>query len=344
MAIRTQPVKSVFSRMPRLVRELSAQLGKDVRLVITGEATEIDKTVVEQLADPLTHLLRNALDHGVETPEARAQAGKPRQATVHLGAEQRGGRILIEISDDGRGIDRARVLARAKERGLVTADATLTESEIDELIFVPGFSTAAAVSSVSGRGVGMDVVRRNIQSLGGRITVESRLGEGSRFVLALPLTLAVMDGLVVSVGREAYILPIVAIVESLRPRREDIHAVVGRGEVLAIRGAYIPLLPLHARFGVADAETDPARGIVVIVDTDSAGRIGLLVDDLVGQQQVVVKSIEANYGHIPGIGGATILGSGRVALILDVAGLAAAAGARPCRARAMAAAQPATLN
>lgn len=344
MAIRTQPVKSVFSRMPRLVRELSAQLGKEVRLVITGEATEIDKTVVEQLADPLTHLLRNALDHGVEPPEARVEAGKPRQATVHLGAEQRGGRILIEISDDGRGIDRARVLARAKERGLVAADATPTEAEIDELIFVPGFSTAAAVSSVSGRGVGMDVVRRNIQSLGGRITVESRLGEGSRFVLALPLTLAVMDGLVVSVGREAYILPIVAIVESLRPRREDIHAVVGRGDVLAIRGAYIPLLPLHARFGVANAETDPARGIVVIVETDSAGRIGLLVDDLVGQQQVVVKSMEANYGHIPGIGGATILGSGRVALILDVAGLAADAGARPGRTRSMAAARPATLN
>ena len=344
MAIRTQPVKSVFSRMPRLVRELSAQLGKEVRLVITGEATEIDKTVVEQLADPLTHLLRNALDHGVEPPDARTEAGKPRQATVHLGAEQRGGRILIEISDDGRGIDRARVLARAKERGLVAADATPTEAEIDELIFLPGFSTAATVSSVSGRGVGMDVVRRNIQSLGGRITVESRLGEGSRFVLALPLTLAVMDGLVVSVGREAYILPIVAIVESLRPRREDIHAVVGRGDVLAIRGAYIPLLPLHARFGVAEAETDPSRGIVVIVETDSAGRIGLLVDDLVGQQQVVVKSMEANYGHIPGIGGATILGSGRVALILDVAGLAADAGPRPGRARAMAAAQPATLN
>jgi two-component system chemotaxis sensor kinase CheA len=325
MAIRTQPVKSVFSRMPRLVRELSSQLGKDVRLVVTGEATEVDKTVIEQLADPLTHLLRNALDHGIETPSERIAAGKPAQGTVHLSAEQRSGRILIEISDDGRGIDRARVLARARERGLVAPEATPSEAEIDELIFLPSFSTAATVSAVSGRGVGMDVVRRNIQALGGRISVDSRFGEGSRFVLSLPLTLAVMDGLVVSVGREAYILPIASIVESLRPRPQDIHAVVGRGQVLAIRGAYVPLLPLHHRFAVTGAEPDPARGIVVIVETDNAGRLGLLVDDLVGQQQVVVKSLEANYGAVPGIGGATILGNGRVALILDVPGLAAGA-------------------
>ena len=323
MAIRTQPVKSVFARMPRLVRELSAQLGKDVRLVITGEATEIDKTVVEQLADPLTHLLRNALDHGIETPDAREAAGKPRQGTVHLGAEQRSGRIVIELSDDGRGIDRARVLARARERGLVAADAALSEAEIDELIFLPSFSTAATVSAVSGRGVGMDVVRRNIQALGGRITLESRFGQGSRFVLSLPLTLAVLDGLVVAVGSEAYIVPISAIVESLRPHVEDIHAVPGRGNVLALRGAYIPLLPLHARFGVPGAVTDPSCGIVVIVETDHAGRLGLMVDELVGQQQVVVKSIEANYGQIGGVGGATILGDGRVALILDIPGLGA---------------------
>ncbi|NKC31266.1 chemotaxis protein CheA [Falsiroseomonas selenitidurans] len=329
MAIRTQPVKSVFARMPRLVRDLSAQLGKEVRLVVTGEATEIDKTVVEQLADPLTHLLRNALDHGIEAPEQRVAAGKPRQGTVHLSAEQRGGRILIELTDDGRGIDRARVLARARERGLVAAEAELTDSEVDELIFQPGFSTAAAISDISGRGVGMDVVRRSIQALGGRITVDSRLGSGSRFVLSLPLTLAVLDGLVVAVGREAYIVPIAAIAESLRPRREDIHAVVGRGEVLAIRGAYVPLLPLHRHFAVPDAQPDPARGIVVIVETDHAGRMGLLVDDLVGQQQVVVKSLEANYGPIDGIGGATILGDGRVALILDIAGLGPAATTRP---------------
>ena len=327
MAIRTQPVRSVFSRMPRLVRELSGQLGKDVRLVITGEATEIDKTVVERLADPLTHLLRNALDHGIEPPADRLAAGKPAQGTILLGAEQRGGRIVIEVSDDGRGIDRARVLARARERGLVAPDAVLGEGEIDELIFRPSFSTAAAVSAVSGRGVGMDVVRRDIQALGGRVAVESRQGAGSRFLLSLPLTLAVLDGLVVAVGRQAYILPIAVIVESLRPRPEDIHAVVGHGRVLAIRGAYIPLLPLHERFGVPDAERDPSRGIVVIVETEKDGRLGLLVDDLVGQQQVVVKSLETNYGPVPGIGGATILGDGRVALILDIPGLDP--GARP---------------
>ena len=321
MAIRTQPVRSVFARMPRLVRELSATLGKEARLVITGEGTEIDKTVIEQLADPLTHLLRNALDHGVETPDQRQAAGKPRQGTIHLGAEQRSGRIVIEISDDGRGIDRARVLERAKERGIVPADAVLTEAEIDDLIFLPSFSTAATISSVSGRGVGMDVVRSNIQALGGRIAVESRFGHGTRFVLSLPLTLAVLDGLVVSVGREAYIVPIASIVESMRPERRSIHQVVGRGDVIDVRGDYVPLLPLHRHFGATQAECDPTRGIVVIVETDSVGRVGVLVDELIGQQQVVVKSLEANYGQVEGIGGATILGDGRVALILDVAGL-----------------------
>ena len=329
MAIRTQPVRSVFARMPRLVRELSAQLGKEVRLVITGEATEIDKTVVEQLADPLTHLLRNALDHGVEPPEVREAAGKPRQGTVHLSAEQRSGRIVIELSDDGRGIDRARVLARARERGLIAPDAVLSDAETDELIFLPSFSTAAVVSAVSGRGVGMDVVRRNIQALGGRITVESRFGAGSRFLLSLPLTLAVLDGLVVSVGAEAFILPISAIVESLRPPASDILALPGRGAVLSIRGGYVPLLPLHERLGIPDAVTDASRAIVVIVETDNAGRLGLVVDDLVGQQQVVVKSLEANYGPIDGIGGATILGDGRVALILDIPGLATSARPAP---------------
>lgn len=336
MAIRTQPVRSVFARMPRLVRELSAQLGKEARLVVTGEATEIDKTVVEQLADPLTHLLRNALDHGIEPPEARVAAGKPRQGTIHLSAEQRSGRIVIELSDDGRGIDRAKVVARAKERGLIPADAALSDAEAEGLIFLPGFSTAETVSAVSGRGVGMDVVRRNIQALGGRVTVESRPGGGSRFLLSLPLTLAVLDGLVVTVGTEAYILPIAAIVESLRPARDDIHSLPGRGEVLAMRGAYVPLLPLHRRFAVPGAVTDPARGIVVIVETDHAGRLGLVVDDLVGQQQVVVKSLEANYGEVEGVGGATILGDGRVALILDIAGLAAGGPSVP----AVVAAQP----
>ena len=322
MAIRTQPVRTVFSRMPRLVRELSDKLGKDVRLVVTGEGTEIDKTVVEQLADPLTHLLRNSLDHGIEPPAVREAAGKPRQGVIHLGAEQRSSRIVIEISDDGRGIDRARGLERARERGLMAADAVLSEAETDALIFLPSFSTAATVSDISGRGVGMDVVRSNIHALGGRITVESRQGKGTRFLLSLPLTLAVLDGLVVAVGPEAYILPIAAIVESLRPARRSIHQVVDHGQVLELRGDYVPLRALHRHFGVPGAEPDPTRGIVVVVETDGAGRLGLLVDELVGQQQVGVKSLEANYGHVEGVGGATILGDGRVALILDVAGLA----------------------
>lgn len=321
MAIRAQPVKSVFSRMPRLVREVSAHLGKDVRLVISGEATEIDKTVIEQLADPLTHLLRNALDHGVESPEQRLAHGKPRQGTILLSAEHRGGRIVIEVADDGQGIPRPKVLEKARDRGLVARDATLTDEEIDHLIFLPGFSTAEKVSDVSGRGVGLDVVKRNIQALGGRIAVDSRDGGGSRFQLSLPLTLAILDGMAVAVGAESYIVPLTNIMESLRPKPESIHPVTGQGDVLAIRGEYVPLVYLHRRFQVPNAVTDPCKGIVVIVESEGANRIGLVVDDLLGQQQVVVKSLEANYGPVDGIGGATVLGDGRVALILDVSRL-----------------------
>ena len=318
MAIRAQPVRSVFSRMPRLVRELSAQLGKDVHLAVSGEGTEIDKTVIEQLADPLTHLLRNALDHGIEPPDEREELGKPRQGTIHLSAAHRSGRIVIEVADDGQGIARAKVLARARSRGLIAADATPSEEDIDNLIFLPGFSTVEVVSDISGRGVGMDVVKRNIQALGGRVAVESRPGTGSRFVLSLPLTLAILDGMAVAVGREIYIIPLTNIMESLRPKREHIHPVVGRSDVLAIRGEYVPLVYLHRRLLVPNAVTDPCRGIVVIVESEGAGKIGLVVDELLGQQQVVVKSLEANYGPVDGVGGATILGDGRVALILDV--------------------------
>lgn len=317
MAMRAQPVKSVFARMPRLVREVAGQLAKDVRLVVTGEGTEIDKTVIEQLADPLTHLLRNALDHGIEMPDDREAAGKPRQGTIHLGAGHRSGRIVIEISDDGHGINRAKVLAKAESRGLVPPNAGLSDEEIDNLIFLPGFSTADSVSAISGRGVGMDVVKRNMQALGGRITVESEFGKGSRFVLSLPLTLAVLDGMVVAVGPETYIVPLTHIMESLRPQPSDIHPVIGRADVLAIRGEYIPLVYLYRHFSVEGAVTDPCRGIVVIVESEGEGRFGLVVDELVGQQQVVVKSLEANYDPVDGISGATILGSGRVALILD---------------------------
>ena len=323
MAIRTQPVKTVFGRMPRLVRELASQLGKDVRLEVSGEATEIDKTVVEQLVDPLTHLLRNALDHGLESSDERVAAGKTAQGLIRLSAEQRGGRIIIELSDDGRGINRAKVLERARDRGLIEPDAALSDAEIDELIFKPGFSTASLVSAVSGRGVGMDVVRRNITSLGGRVSITSRDGEGSRFSLSLPLTLAVMDGLVVSVGAEIYVVPLTAIVESLRPHAKNINTIYGGGQVLSARGQFIPLLCLAQRFGVKNALTDASRGIVVIVETDNSDRLAIMVDDLVGQQQIVVKNLEENYDHIPGVAGATILGDGRVALILDVVSLAA---------------------
>lgn len=321
MAIRAQPVKSVFARMPRIVRDLAATLGKEVRIVTDGEMTEIDKTVIEQLNDPLTHMIRNALDHGIEDPEARVAVGKARQGTIHLSAAQRGGRIVIEVSDDGRGLNREKVLAKARDRGLVAAGATLTDEEIDNLIFLPAFSTADVVSNVSGRGVGMDVVKRNVQSLGGRINVQSKFGAGSRFTLSLPLTLAVVDGMVVSVGKETFIIPLTAIIESLRPLAADIHPVIGRGDVLALRGEYLPLTHLHKCFSINDAITDPCRGIVIVVQSESAGRIGVLVDELLGQQQVVVKSLEANYDPVDGISGATILGNGRVALILDIASL-----------------------
>lgn len=321
MAIRAQPVKSVFARMPRIVRDLSATLGKEVRIVTAGEMTEIDKTVIEQLNDPLTHMIRNALDHGIEGPDARVAAGKPRQGTIHLSAAQRGGRIVIEVADDGRGLNREKVLAKARDRGLVAPGATLSDEEIDNLIFLPAFSTADVVSNVSGRGVGMDVVKRNVQSLGGRINVQSKFGAGSRFTLSLPLTLAVVDGMVVSVGKETFIIPLTAIIESLRPLAADIHPVVGRGDVLALRGEYLPLTRLHKCFSIGDAITDPCCGIVIIVQSESAGPIGVLVDELLGQQQVVVKSLEANYDPVDGISGATILGNGRVALILDIAGL-----------------------
>lgn len=343
MAIRAQPVKSVFVRMPRLVRELATSLGKEVRLLTSGETTEIDKTVIEQLTDPLTHMIRNAIDHGIESPDERVRRGKPPEGTIYLSAEHRSGRIVIEIADDGRGLNRERVLAKARERELVPADAALSEEEIDNLIFLPGFSTAEQVSNVSGRGVGMDVVKRNIQALGGRITIESKAGAGSRFLLSLPLTLAVLDGMVVAVGRETYIIPLTNIMESLRPKPADIHPVVGKGAVLSIRGEYVPLVYPSRIFKVPDTIADPCAGTVVIVENEGEGRIGLVVDELLGQQQVVIKSLESNFRSVEGISGATILGNGRVALILDVARLRNVDRPRPTR-RAEAAGDTAALS
>ena len=321
MSIRAQPVSSVFSRMPRLVRELAGETGKEVQLVTAGENTEVDKTVVENLVDPLTHMIRNSIDHGLETPDEREAAGKPRQGTVHLSAQHRSGRIVIEVSDDGKGINRARVLAKAMEKGLVLPGASLSDEEIDNLIFVPGFSTADKVSNISGRGVGMDVVRRNITSLGGRIGVYSTPGEGSRFVLSLPLTLAVLDGMVISVGEDRFVLPLTNIVESLRPKADDLHGLVGQCDVMMARGEYIRLVYLHRLFGIARAAEDPTRALVVLVETEDGSRLGLVVDEVLGQQQVVIKSLEANFRRLDGVAAATILGDGRVALILDVAGL-----------------------
>lgn len=321
MSIRMQPVKSVFSRMPRIVRDVSKKLDKKVRLVTVGEDTEVDKTVIEELADPLTHMIRNSLDHGLETPEERRESGKAEEGTIRLSAEHRGGRIIIEITDDGRGINREKVLELAKEKGVVTQDAQLTDHEIDNLIFAPGFSTADEVTDLSGRGVGMDVVRRNIQSLGGRVSVESFPGKGTRFKLTLPLTLAVLDGMIVGVADQKYVVPINSIIETVRPPKEDVEMLVGGGSVIRIRGDYIKVLPISMVFGLEGGEQDPSKGLVVLAETEGGRAVGLLVDALAGQQQVVIKSLETNFKAVEGIASATILGDGSVCFILDIDGL-----------------------
>ncbi|PKR89528.1 chemotaxis protein CheA [Pleomorphomonas diazotrophica] len=318
MAIRMQPVKSVFSRMPRLVRDVGHKTGKDVRLEMAGEQTEVDKTVVEELADPLTHMIRNAVDHGIEDAAERLAAGKPAEGVIRLSAQHAGSNILIHVEDDGAGLDRDRLFAKAVEKGIVPAGAKLTGEEIDELIFAPGFSTAAAVTDVSGRGVGMDVVRRNVQALGGRVQVMSTPGKGTRFTLVIPLTLAVLDGMVVAVGWEKYILPLTSIVESFRPGRGQIRVIPGGGEVVSIRGEFVRLIHLARVFGVTEAVADPCQGLVVLIELANGGKLGVVVDELIGQQQVVIKSLQDNYDPVPGISGATILGNGRVALIVDI--------------------------
>ncbi|WP_341020331.1 chemotaxis protein CheA [Brevundimonas diminuta] len=324
MAIRAQPVKSVFQRMPRLVREAAEATGKKVKLVTSGEDTEVDKTVVERLAEPITHMLRNAIDHGLESPADRLAAGKPEEGTVRLAALHRSGRIVIEISDDGKGINRPRVKGIAVERGLIAEDAVLTDDEIDNLIFLPGFSTATEVSDLSGRGVGMDVVRRSIQSLGGRISITSNPGKGSTFTLSLPLTLAVLDGMVVGAADQTLVAPLAAIVESLTPNEGDIHYVGGVDPVLRFREAFVPLVDVGLVMGFRDAPTELKGGVVMIVETESRQRAALLVDAIHGQRQVVIKSLETHYRHVEGVAAATILGDGRVALILDIDALVTA--------------------
>jgi two-component system chemotaxis sensor kinase CheA len=318
MAIRAQPVRPIFQRMSRLVREVADMTGKSVRLVTEGENCEVDKTVIERLADPLTHMIRNAIDHGLEKPEDRISAGKPEQGVVRMTAAHRSGRVIIEVSDDGAGINRARVRDIALRKGLIEETATLSDSEIDDLIFHPGFSTADSISDVSGRGVGMDVVKRSIQALGGRISIASKPGAGTVFTLSLPLTLAVLDGMVVTVAGQTLVVPLTAIVETLQPKPQDVHGLGQNSQVIAIRGTFVPLIDIGRALAFREEEADPLNSVAIMVETENRSQSALLVDGIVGQQQVVIKSLETNYGHAFGVAAATILGDGRVAVILDV--------------------------
>jgi two-component system, chemotaxis family, sensor kinase CheA len=320
MRVRMLPVGSVFSRFPRLVRDLSNRLGKQIRLQITGEQTELDKTVLEKIGDPLVHLVRNSVDHGIESPEDRARAGKPAEGTVHLNAFHKGGSINIVISDDGKGLDKARLLEKARSKGLVDPNAVLSDEQIYDLIFLPGFSTAAQTTDVSGRGVGMDVVRRNIKELGGNVELRTELGKGTTTTITLPLTLAIVDGQSVAVGSETYIVPLVTIVESLQVKSGAASHIFSHGEVFSFRGDYLPIIRLHEVFGVEPRSRALGDGLIMVVEGDGK-RAGIFIDGLLGQQQVVIKSMEANYARIEGVGGATILGEGAVALILDIPGL-----------------------
>ncbi|MEC9433717.1 MAG: chemotaxis protein CheA [Pseudomonadota bacterium] len=324
MAIRAQPVKSVFSRMPRVVRDLADKLGKEARLVLAGEHTEVDTTVIEELAEPLTHMLRNSMDHGLELPDERVAAGKPRTGTIKLMAEHRGERVIIIIEDDGRGINRERVVEKAVENGLISPDDNLPPEEIDQLIFHPGFSTAKEISSVSGRGVGMDVVKKKIQALGGRCHLRSDPGKGTRFQITLPLTLAVLDGMTICVGDERFILPLSSVVEALRIDGERVEMLPDRSQVLARRGQYLRLISLRNALGIDLG--DKREEMAIVVDTETNGHVALLVDELIGQRQVVLKSLEANFKRVEGVSGATILGDGRVALILDIPSLVSMGG------------------
>lgn len=316
MSIRMLPVSSVFSRFPRLVRDLAGQLGKQIELRTFGEATELDRGVIEKITDPLTHLIRNSVDHGIEMPDQRVENGKSAKGILTLSAFHQGGSVIIQIKDDGAGLNRDRILNKARERGLSVTENP-TDQEVWALIFAPGFSTADVVSDVSGRGVGMDVVRRNIESLGGRVDIASETGLGTTITIRLPLTLAIMDGMSIGVGDQLYIVPMTAIIESLRPAASDIKFIAGQGRLVFVRGEYLPMIALYEVFGLKPVQKNPEDGILVIVDTE-LGRAALFVDELLGQRQVVIKSLESNYRKVPGISAATIMGDGSVSMILDV--------------------------
>lgn len=319
MSIRMMPMDYVFSRFPRMVRDLASKLGKKVEFVTHGAATELDKGLIERIIDPLTHLVRNSIDHGIEIPAVRMAAGKSETGRLSLSAGHQGGNIVIEVSDDGGGLNRKKILGKARQQGLQVSDA-MSDSDVWQLIFAPGFSTAEIVTDVSGRGVGMDVVKRNITAMGGSVEIRSGKGFGTTMSISLPLTLAILDGMSIKVGDEIYILPLGYVVESLQPAPVDVKDISGQGRVVKVRGEYLPLIPLYQIFGVEPCFTCPSEGIVVILESDGK-KAALFVDDLVGQQQVVVKNLESNYRKVAGISGATILGDGGVSLIIDVAAL-----------------------
>jgi two-component system, chemotaxis family, sensor kinase CheA len=324
MQIRMLPISFAFNRFPRLVHDLSRKLGKSVEIKLSGENTELDKTVLEKISDPLVHLVRNSLDHGLETPEQRAAAGKPPGGTIELAAFHEGGSIIIEVKDDGAGLNRHRILEKARERRLIGEDQELTDEQIDNLIFMPGFSTAERISDVSGRGVGMDVVRQNINDLGGHVQIFSRTGLGSTVRIRLPLTLAILDGQLVRVGREIYIISLLAIVETVQVTRDRLSNVLGGAEVFRLREEYLPVIKLAELFDIEPDSNDVEDGLLVVVEADNK-RVCVLVDDLLAQQQVVIKSLESNFKPVLGVAGATILGDGAVALIIDVRDLVRAA-------------------
>jgi two-component system chemotaxis sensor kinase CheA len=322
MSLRAQPIKQAFSRVPRMLRDLSAETGKQVLLETSGETTEVDKGVIEKIGDPLTHMIRNAVDHGIESAEKRLAAGKPAQGTIKLSAEQKGARIFVRVADDGGGIDRARVRAKAVEKGIVAADAVLTDEEIDQLICAPGFSTAETISNISGRGVGMDVVRSNVEALGGRVEIASVPGKGTTFTMVLPLTLAILEGMIVRLAGQRFVLPLANVIETVQPEPGQVRPTTTTGEVIELRGNYLPVRRLTRTFGFADNDAQtPEESLVIIVESETAGHVGLMVDTIDDRREVVIKSLDQNLHPIRGLGGATILGDGSIALILDIEAL-----------------------
>jgi len=319
MSVRMMPINLVFSRFQRVVRDSAGKLNKKVQLKVVGESTELDKGLIEKVSDPLTHLVRNSLDHGIEPPDERIAKGKNPLGTITLRAAHQGGNIVIEVSDDGAGLNRERIIAKARERGIPVSDS-MSDADVWQIIFAPGFSTAAVVTDVSGRGVGMDVVKKNIEGIGGRVEISSQQGQGSTITIRLPLTLAILDGLSIAVGEQIYILPLSFISESLQPSPGDIKEISGQGQVVHVRGEYLPLMALHQMFNIQPKFTDPMEGIIVLLEAEGK-KAALLVDELVGQHQVVIKSLETNYRKVAGVSGATIMGDGRVALIIDVGAL-----------------------